>query len=74
VGGAAATQTTTPAADKPAALDYERDVKPLALNVAKDKGREALVTINTTFKVDHAGKLTPAQWPDYVAACNKALA
>lgn len=67
-----------PAADKPAtsssaALDYEKDVKPLALRVAKDKGREALVEILKGFKVAQANLLKPEQFGEFVKSCNTAL-
>jgi hypothetical protein len=62
------------AAAKSGALDYEMDVKPLALRVAKDKGREKLVEILGTFKVAQANLLKPEQFGEFITACNKALA
>lgn len=55
------------------ALDYEKDVKPLALRVAKEKKREGLVEILTKFGVAQANLLKPEQYNDFIAACNKAL-
>lgn len=57
-----------------AALDYEKDVKPLALRVAKEKKREGLVAILDKFKVAQANMLKPEQWAEFIAACNAALA
>lgn len=56
-----------------AALDYEKDVKPLALRVAKEKGREALVKILEGFKVTQANLLKPEQFGDFTKQCNTAL-
>lgn len=68
-----------PAADKAktatttTALDYEKDVKPLALKVAKEKGRNALIAINAEFNVAQANLLKPEQFSGFIAACNTAL-
>lgn len=64
---------TPPAAPSGAALDYEKDVKPLALRVAKEKNREALVAILGTFKVAQANLLKPEQFGPFITACNAAL-
>jgi hypothetical protein len=56
------------------ALDYEKDVKPLALRVAKEKGREKLIEILGEFKVAQANLLKAEQWGLFITACNKALA
>jgi len=73
----AALPTAKPAVPaKPAtggALDYEKDVKPLALRVAKDKKREGLVEILTQFGVAQANLLKPEQYGPFITACNKAL-
>lgn len=55
------------------ALDYEKDVKPLALRVAKEKGREKLVEILGVFKVAQANLLKPEQFNEFVKSCNTAL-
>lgn len=57
-----------------AALDYEKDVKPLALRVAKEKGRETLVKMLEGFKVAQANLLKPEQFNEFVKSCNTALA
>lgn len=69
---AAGTKTTPPAST--GALDYEKDVKPLALRVAKEKTRDGLLKILGDFKVAQANLLTPAQWGPFITACNAALA
>lgn len=56
-----------------AALDYEKDVKPLALRVAKEKTRDGLIAVLSEFKVAQANLLKPEQWGAFIAACNKAL-
>lgn len=56
-----------------AALDYEKDVKPLALRVAKEKNRDALVAILATFGVAQANLLKPEQFGPFTTACNAAL-
>lgn len=83
-GGAAlaapAAAKAVPAADKKAdntktsaALDYEKDVKPLALQVAKEKKREKLIEILGTFGVAQANLLKPEQFNGFITACNAAL-
>jgi hypothetical protein len=64
----------SPRQPRAAALDYEKDVKPLALRVAKDKGREKLIEILGEFKVAQANLLKAEQWGEFITACNKALA
>lgn len=71
---AAATAAPKAPAAQGAALDYEKDVKPLALRVAKEKKREGLVAILDKFKVAQANMLKPEQWAEFIAACNAALA
>lgn len=70
---AAAKGPAAPAAPTGAALDYEKDVKPLALRVAKEKSRDALVAILGTFKVAQANLLKPEQYGPFITACNTAL-
>lgn len=69
---AAAAPAAPPAAT--ASLDYEKDVKPLALRVAKDKGREKLIEILGTFGVAQANLLKSEQWAEFTTKCNAALA
>lgn len=55
------------------ALDYEKDVKPLTLRVAKEKSRDKVVEILAKFGVTHANMLKPEQFGEYITACNTAL-
>lgn len=70
----AAGKAATPPATTGGALDYEKDVKPLALRVAKEKQRDGLVAILTTFGVAQANLLKPEQYGPFITACNTALA
>lgn len=80
---AAAPAAAKPAAEKPAEqtvreaktgpLDYEKDVKPLALKVAADLKREGLLGILGKFGAANAQALKPEQYADFVKACNEAL-
>lgn len=56
-----------------ATLDYEKDVKPLALRVAKEKGREKLIGVLKEFGVEQANVLKPEQWGEFTKKCNAAL-
>lgn len=55
------------------ALDYDKDVKPLTLRVAKEKSREKVVEILSKFGVANANLLKAEQYGDFITACNKAL-
>ncbi len=65
-----------PAAAKPngaaSPLDYERDVKPAALEVNK-RGRELLIATLKPFGVARAPDLKPEQYAEFIAACNAAV-
>lgn len=62
--------TTTPADP----LDYERDIKPKALALAKAKGRDALFAVLGTFGAQKANDVKPEQFADLFAALDKAMA
>lgn len=77
------TDAPGPAAKQPAeppkptstgALDYEKDVKPLVLRLAKEKGRDTVLGVLGEFKIAQANLLKPEQYGDFITACNKALA
>lgn len=64
--GAAATQTSTDAntagsATAPAALDYEKDVKPVLVQLAAAKGKPELAKLVKSFGVEKAAELKPEQ-------------
>lgn len=56
-----------------ATLDYERDVKPKALAVAKTKGRDALVAILAEFGLKGTPDAKPEQYPELVKKFDAAL-
>jgi hypothetical protein len=56
------------------ALDYVKDVKPITIQLSKEKGREITIGVLSRFGVKSAQDLDPAQWADYIAHCGKVLA
>jgi hypothetical protein len=56
------------------ALDYAKDVKPITIQLSKEKGREITVSVLSRFGVKSAQDLDPAQWAEYIAHCGKVLA
>lgn len=76
---AGAKAAATPPAGKtetaPAALDYEKDIKPLALRVAKEKSRDVLIEVLKGFDgAAKADQVKAEQWPALVKKLNEALA
>lgn len=66
-----AAATPTPAADKP--LNYDTDVKPVALKLI-GANRPKFVELLAKYKVDNAVKLKPEQYKGFVADVKAALA
>ncbi|SPA25905.1 conserved hypothetical protein [Cupriavidus taiwanensis] len=60
--------------DAPAALDYEKDIKPRVLLLSKEKGREATVATLGRFGVVKATELNADQWPEFLAYVDKVIA
>lgn len=58
----------------PAALDYEKDVKPATLKLAAKIGREALLEFFAAFGIPNAKALEPEQYGKYLSAVNAKLA
>jgi hypothetical protein len=54
-------------------LNYEKDIKPVALQLAAKKGRDALLAVYTEVGVN-AKDATPDQYPAMLAALQKSLA
>jgi hypothetical protein len=69
----AANAAKTEAAPTAVALDYEKDVKPLALQLAKAKGRDALIKVLGEFGLAQANQAKPEQFAAIVAKINEAL-
>lgn len=63
----------TPPASTGKALNYDTDIKPVALELAK-KNRPALTAIWAEFKVKVGSELKPEQFEAALAAINKASA
>lgn len=57
----------------PAALTYEANVRPLALRLSAEKGRDALVALLAKFGVKKGQDLVPDQFPAFIDAANAAL-
>jgi hypothetical protein len=55
-------------------LDYMKDVKPITIQLSKEKGREITIGVLSRFGVKSAQDLDPAQWAEYIAHCKKVLA
>jgi hypothetical protein len=60
--------------DAAPALDYVKDVKPITIQLSKEKGREITIGVLSRFGVKSAQDLEPAQWTEYIAHCKKVLA
>jgi hypothetical protein len=56
------------------ALDYVKDVKPITIQLSKEKGREITIGVLSRFGVKSAQDLYPAQWAEYIAHCKSVLA
>lgn len=56
------------------ALDYDKDVKPLILEVSAKLGRAAAVAINGEFGVKIASELKAKDYAAFIGACKAALA
>src|ERR1700687_896871 len=56
------------------ALDYVKDVKPITIQLSKEKGREITIGVLSRFGVKSAQDLEPAQWVEYIAHCKSVLA
>lgn len=54
-----------------AALDYTKDVKPVVINAIKKGKRTEVTKLLDDMGTDHAEKLTPEQWPDFIAKVNE---
>lgn len=61
--------SSTPAA---AALDFDTDVAPHVLAVVQSFGKPVAQEILSQFGVEKASQLTPARWPELVAALKAA--
>lgn len=77
--GAAATQTSTDAntagsATAPAALDYEKDVKPVLVELAATKGKPELTKLVKSFGVDKASELKAEQLADVLGQARALMA
>lgn len=77
--GAAGTQTSTGAdtagyATAPAALDYEKDVKPVLVQLASAKGKPELTKLVKSFGVDKANEIKPELLADVVAQAQALMA
>jgi hypothetical protein len=57
-----------------APLDYAKDVKPITIQLSKEKGREITIGVLSRFGVKSAQDLDAAQWAEYIAHCGKVLA
>jgi hypothetical protein len=56
------------------ALDYVKDVKPITIQLSKEKGREITIGVLSRFGVKSAQDLDTIQWAEYIAHCKKVLA
>jgi hypothetical protein len=56
------------------ALDYVKDVKPITIQLSKEKGREITIGVLSRFGVKSAQDLDTTQWAEYIAHCKKVLA
>lgn len=59
--------------EAPAALDYEKDVKPKVLEVSSRKGRDACMAVLGKFGLASAKAAKPEQYADLIKACEEAL-
>ena len=64
---------TEAAAEAAAALDYEKDVRPLLVKVSTGKGRDALVALLKDFGATKGDQLKADQLEAVVAAANELL-
>jgi hypothetical protein len=55
-------------------LEYATHVKPITIQLSKEKGREITIGVLSRFGVKSAQDLEPAQWAEYIAHCKKVLA
>jgi hypothetical protein len=63
--------TEPAAAEDASAVTYD-DVRNAVVGLAAAKGRDAAIAVLDQFGVDHASKLTEAQWPEALAALTDA--
>lgn len=66
-------EAEAPADEEPAALDFDKDVAPLALKLVADKGREALQGILEEYGVARASQIEDSLLPEFVAKVQEAL-
>jgi hypothetical protein len=55
-------------------ITYPYSVKPVTIQLSKEKGREITIGVLSCFGVKSAQDLDAAQWADYIAHCGKVLA
>lgn len=61
-------------AEEPAALDYEKDVKPRVLQLSKEKGRDPTVALLQRFGVQKATELKPEQYARFISDIDRIFA
>lgn len=66
--GASSASSTGASESQEAALDYEKDIKPLIVKLGAVKGRDAVMEVFKALGVDKGPSLKPAQYADAKAA------
>ncbi|MEN9936007.1 MAG: hypothetical protein RLZZ387_2586 [Chloroflexota bacterium] len=69
------TVESAPAPSEPDApvLDFDKDVTPLVLRVAKEKGKDVAIEILSQFGAARASEVDEARWPELCNALSDAL-
>lgn len=63
----------TPKAETEGELDFAKDVAPLILKLAKEKGRDAAVSLLNSFGVEKGPELEPGQFKKFVSQAKAKL-